>query len=165
MKRRNGFTVVEILIAAAVALVVLGALAGLFRAASRSLAPMDAQEQLATVFAAVDDALSDAQAYRIAADGASMEYWASRRHGKLEFDRAAGTLALAEAGARRRVLASGLTGARIFSNTPGLVRVELVVIPPGAGPRNQGVRLPVDVWMPAVGLASAPLVAPGGPVL
>lgn len=130
MRRRNGFTLVEALIAVAAGLLVLGVGVQLFGWAARALTRadqhLDARETALRTMSSVRDVLADCTMYAIAPAKTSVEVTSKVRTGKLAHDPATGKLTFTK-GAEVEVLARGVTSLTFTRLARGLVRVALKV--------------------------------------
>lgn len=161
--KRKGFTVVEMSIGFAIAVVVIGALSVLLSSAFRHLgaseARLDVREQGRAALAALRERLSVATGWQPAASGAGFDAVTLDGGFEVRYDAAQRCVSMRRHGESGvRALATGVTAFSCAAPRPGFVRVSLEV----SAPRTQPVTLTDEIFVQTLG--SGTLDVPWNPV-
>ena len=168
---RQGFTLIEVTIAAALGLLLIGLVVGILWWAlasfRRSEERLDPREKVHLALTALRSALGDAWHYRTDPSNASFTFSTPKKDGEIRYDRVSGAVSLKLPGqATFGNLITGLTSFRIESLRPGFIQVVMEVArqdPAGKleslGPRE----FFEEIFMPAMGAREGEL--PWNPAL
>lgn len=174
-RTRNGFTIVEVLVALALVSLVAALLVDLPGAAARSFARteerVDTRLRTARALASMRLALIDAYFYQTDPDRAGLFFETPAGVGRLSWDRAGGRIMLRRGGEEREaaLVERGVIDFAIAPRSTGVLAIGLELAPVSAavGPvaRTAPNRLVHEIFLPSIALrdTSIPWVRSGEP--